>query len=197
LIIAASAVVFAVVLAVRFGTVVGLYEQLQSGILGAVALTIGQLALLPNAIIWCASWLVGPGFAVGTGSSIGPVGTQVGPIPALPLFGVMPQGALTLGFLGLLVPVLAGFAAGTLARRRMPATDAVQAGSGRLVLIAVGAGLVAGIELGLLAWWSSGAIGPGRLHDAGPNPWLVAACTAAAVGIPAIVGILTAGRRAR
>jgi hypothetical protein len=196
LVIAASGVLAAVLLFGHFGTVVGLYEQVQAGFLGATALTIAQLALLPNAVIWTASWLVGPGFAVGTGSSVSPVGTQLGPLPSLPLLGLIPEGSLALGFAGLLVPVLAGFfAAGMLRRRMARLRDGVRPSS-HLVLTALGVGIIAGVQLGLLAWWSSGAIGPGRLHDAGPNPWLVAACAAAAIAVGSIAGILTSRRDA-
>ncbi|HEY5221855.1 MAG TPA: DUF6350 family protein [Microbacteriaceae bacterium] len=197
LVIAASAVLVTVLLFGHFGVVVGLYEQAQAGFLGATALTIAQLALLPNAVIWAASWLLGPGFAIGTGSSIGPVGTQVGPLPSLPLLGILPQGSVALGFAGLLVPVLAGFLGATLLRRRMAHLPGAVLTSGHLVMIALGAGVVAGVQLGLLAWWSSGAIGPGRLHDAGPNGLVVGGCAAAAIAVGALVGILTAGRRAR
>ena len=56
--------------------------------------------------------------------------------------------------------------------------------------IAVGAGsaLVAALVLGLLAWWSGGAVGPGRLSDVGPDVWAVAGIAAATVGIGSIAG---------
>jgi hypothetical protein len=195
LVIAAAGVAVAILLIAKFGTVVGLYEQLQAGALGAISLTIAQLALLPNAVVWAASWLLGPGFAIGTGSSVSAVGTQLGPIPGLPLLGIVPQGSVVLGFAGLLVPVLAGYFAAALTRRRMARLPGGAPSAGRLTLIALGAGCVAGIELGLLAWWSSGAIGPGRLHEAGPNPWTVAASAAVVIAIAAVVGILTGGQR--
>jgi hypothetical protein len=195
IVIAAAGVIVAILLIAKFGTVVGLYEQLQAGALGATVLTIAQLALLPNAVVWAASWLLGPGFAIGTGSSVSAVGTQLGPVPGVPLFGIVPQGTVVLGFAGLLVPVLAGFFAGALTRRRMARMPGGAPSAGRLTLIALAAGCVAGVELGLLAWWSSGAIGPGRLHDAGPNPWMVAGCAAVVIAIAAIVGILTGASR--
>lgn len=197
LVIAVAAVLVAVLLFGHFGTVVGLYEQVQAGFLGATALTVAQLALLPNAVIWTASWLLGPGFALGTGSSVSPVGTQVGPLPSLPLLGVLPEGSVALGFAGLLVPVLAGFLSATLLRRRMAQLPGAVPSSARLVLIALAAGVAAGAQLGLLAWWASGSIGPGRLHDAGPNGFVVAGCAAAAIAVGALVGILRAARRAQ
>lgn len=193
LIVAGAALVLTVLIVVDFGSVVGLYERLQSGALGGAALTIAQAAFIPNFVIWTVAWLIGPGFAIGTGSSVGPVATQLGPIPIVPLFGVLPPGTLALGFLGLLVPLLAGFLAALLLRSHVNRSAAVH-GPGWVFVTAVGVGCVAGIELGLLTWWSAGAIGPGRLHDVGPNPWMVGLLAAAEVAIAAGIGMLAGGR---
>jgi hypothetical protein len=80
----AGVVVFVVVLA-HYGQIISLYESLQSGLVGGIALTVGQLPLVPNLVVWAASWLLGPGFALGTGSVVSPLGTQLGLVPALPL----------------------------------------------------------------------------------------------------------------
>ncbi|HEV7567274.1 MAG TPA: DUF6350 family protein [Microbacteriaceae bacterium] len=207
LVLATAAVTLAVVVLLNFGTVIGLYEGLQAGALGGAALTVAQLAFLPDLVIWAASWLVGPGFAIGTGSSVSPVGTQLGPIPSLPLLGVLPPGNLALGFLGLLVPVLAGFIAAVVVHSRPPRTITGQTITGQtitarpsggwLFLTALGTGAVAGIELGLLAWASSGAAGPGRLHDVGPDPWLIGGIAAAEVAVAAVVGMFASGRLRR
>jgi hypothetical protein len=82
-VVAISAVVVAVLLGLQYATVITLYETLQTGIVGGVALTLGQLALLPNLVVWASSWLVGPGFALGSGSSVSPLGTSVGPLPEM------------------------------------------------------------------------------------------------------------------
>jgi hypothetical protein len=147
-------------------------------------------------VIWMASWLIGPGFAIGTGSSVGPFGTELGPIPGLPLFGVIPSGGFSFGIVGILVPILAGFLAAALLRGRF-AEARRSHGTRWLFLTAVGIGIVAGIELGLLAWWSAGAIGPGRLHDVGPNPWLVGSIAAAEVAVAAVIGLVAGGRSRR
>ena len=61
------------------------------------------------------------------------------------------------------------------------------------VLTGLGMGVVGGALLGLLAWWSAGAMGPGRLALVGPNPLLVGALAAAEIGVAAALGML-AGR---
>lgn len=196
-VVAASAVLVAVLLVAGYGTVIGLYEGLQAGMLGGAALTIGQLAFLPNAVAWAASWLIGPGFAIGTGSSVSPLGTELGPLPSLPLFGILPQHTVAIGFAGVLVPLLAGFWVAVLTRSRLRRASATQGGLRWLVFLAIGIGVVAGIELGLLAWWSSGSLGPGRLHDVGPNPWLVGAIAAAEVAVAAAIGVAVRPRAPR
>jgi hypothetical protein len=195
-VIGVAALLLALLVFGSYGTIIGLYEQLQTGVAGGAALTIGQLAVLPNVVVWVASWLVGPGFAIGTGSSVSPLGTQLGPVPGLPLFGAIPTGDLAFGLAGLVVPLLAGFLAGALLRSRVEADVTLLDGLRTRILTAAGIGVVAGLQLGLLAWWSSGSLGPGRLHDVGPNPWLVGVLAAVEVAVGAAVG-LVAGARAR
>jgi hypothetical protein len=64
-----------------------------------------------------------------------------------------------------------------------------------LVLTAIGIGIVGGVTLGVLAWASAGAVGPGRLAQVGPNPWLVGGFAALELGAAAAVGILSARGR--
>ncbi|KQX07871.1 MULTISPECIES: cell division protein PerM [unclassified Leifsonia] len=190
-IIGAASVVVAVMLVTHYATVTALYESLQAGILGGVAITLLQLALLPNLVIWSAAWLIGPGFLIGTGTSVAPGGTVLGAVPGLPVFGALPQGEPAIGVLGLLVPLALGALAGWLASRRMPAAAT------RLELAAVGAGIgvLAGLALGILAWWSGGAIGPGRLSSVGPDPWSVGLIAAAEIAVPAVLVLVVTGWR--
>jgi hypothetical protein len=181
----------------NFATVIGLYETLQADVGGGIALTIGQLAFIPNLVIWAASWLVGPGVALGTGTGVSPLGTTLDVVPGLPIFGALPQGTLEFGFLGLLVPVLVGFVVAVLVRQGIDKRPNAPHGRVRMLITGGLVGVVAGILLGLLAWWSAGAMGPGRLADVGPNPLLVGALTVLEVGIAAALGMLVGGRRAR
>lgn len=194
IVIGASALILALLIFGNYAAIISLYEQLQTGVAGGVALTVAQLAFLPNLVIWLMSWLVGPGFAIGTGSAVSPIGTALGPLPGVPLFGVIPAHGYSFGLVGVLVPLLAGFVAAALLRATRKAhVDGPLA----LFLTALGIGVVAGIQLGLLAWWSSGALGPGRLHDVGPNPWLVGAIAAGEVAVAAVIGLLAGGRARR
>jgi Family of unknown function (DUF6350) len=185
-----SGILLAVMLVGNYAQIVALYEGIHSGVLGGVAVTLAEVSFLPNLIVWTGAWLVGPGFAIGAGSSVGPIGTSLGPLPAIPVLGALPTGDFSFGFLGLLVPIIAGFVVGVLIR---PAVVRNVAGRGALILTGVGVGVVGGTLLGLLAWVSGGAAGPGRLAEVGPDALLVGLCSALEFGIPAILGLL-AGR---
>jgi hypothetical protein len=190
-VLAVSAVAVAALLLTSYAKVITLYETVHAGVLGGIAITVGQLALLPNAVIWAASWFVGPGFAIGSGSAVTPFGTSLGPLPAVPMLGALPSGTqLGWGFLGLLIPVLAGFFAGVVIRVRLVRQLDVERRGRWLVLAGVLTGVAGGILLGLLAWASTGSAGPGRLVDVGPAPWLVGAFGALEIGIPAVIGLL-------
>jgi hypothetical protein len=141
-------------------------------------------------VIWAASWLLGPGFAIGSGSLVSTGGTLLGPVPGIPLLGALPSDAPAFGALWLIVPVLLGFVGAWL----VSSDPAVARAGGRgaswwaPLAVAVGAAAASATVLGLLAWWSGGAAGPGRLADVGPDPWPVAGVAAITVGLGALVG---------
>ena len=188
-IVGVAAIVVTVMLFASFGTVIGLYESSGVGVTGGIAVTIAQLAYLPNLVIWCASWLLGPGFAIGVGTSVSPAATLLGPIPGIPVLGAIPTGDLPFGFLGLLVPVLVGFLGAAAVRPTV-----VRAADGRglvlaLGLTAVGIAVVASVLMGALALAASGAIGPARLQEVGPSALPVALAALATTAVSAIVGM--------
>ena len=188
-----SAVTVSVLIALNYATIIGLYEAVQAGVFGGATITLAQLALIPNLVVWAAAWFIGPGIAMGVGTTVSPIGTVVGTLPGLPIFGALPQGTPAYGFLGLLVPVLIGFAFAVVTRQRLDRPGLPERTTLEHILTGLGMGVVAGALLGLLAWWSAGAMGPGRLVEVGPNPLLVGALAAAEIGVAAALGML-AGR---
>jgi hypothetical protein len=187
----AASVVAAIAIAVSYGRVITLYQGLHTEVLGGAVVTLGQLAFVPNAVIWVASWLIGPGFAIGTGSSVSALGTALGPLPAIPLLGAIPSGSLAFGFIGLLVPVVAGFLAGAISGP----TLRWQVSGAPLLTSGLAIGVVGGLILGLLAWASGGAAGPGRLAQVGPDPWAVGGIAALELGLAASLGLFASLRR--
>lgn len=188
-VVAFAGVVVALLLFTSFAEVITLYEQSHAGIIGGVALTVGQLAFLPDFVGWATSWLIGPGFAIGTGSSVSPIATTLGPIPGLPVFGALPTSGHTFGLVWVLVPVIAGFAIGGSMRPRLVRALGAADSALHRALGGVVAGLVAGVLTGLIAWVSSGSFGPGRLADVGPNALAVGGFAALEVGLPAIIAL--------
>jgi hypothetical protein len=191
--IAAASVLVALLFVARFSEMIGLYEALHTEVVGGVTLTAGQLSVLPNLVLWAASWLVGPGFAIGVGSHVSPLGTALGPIPALPVLGALPSGQPEFGFAGLLVPVVAAFLTAVAVR---PALARAVGYVSPLIVIAVaaGTGVVGGTVLGLLAAGSAGAAGPGRLAVVGPDGLHVGLVAAAEFAVAAGIGLAAATR---
>ncbi|MGB3909183.1 MAG: DUF6350 family protein [Pseudolysinimonas sp.] len=190
---AVAALLVALLFVLRFPDMIGLYEALHTEVVGGIALTAGQLAILPNLVLWAVAWLVGPGFAIGVGSHVSPVGTALGPIPALPVFGALPTGDSAFGFAGILVPVVAGFLAGVAVR---PGLARALGYLAPLTVLgaAVGGGIVGGALIGFLAAASGGAAGPGRLVEVGPDPVAVGLVAALEFAVAIGIGLAAASR---
>ena len=209
--IAVSAVVIAGLVLVSFGTLVTLYESLQPGVWGIITLSIAQLALLPTAIVWGAMWMVGPGFALGTGALVSPLGTTVQAVPALPLLGIIPSsppvGAIMMVAVPLAVSFIAGVAATTMLVGRAPSKlwrDVGDTEFHHQPLVQVfAASAVAGV-LGsfggfVLASITSGAAGPGRFQNVGADPAQIALWWGLEIFAGVFLGLLSGalGRRSQ
>lgn len=194
-VMAISAVATAVLIASRYAEIVGLYEAAHAGALGGAAITLAQLALTPNLAIWAAAWFIGPGFAIGVGSSVGPFATTLGTVPVIPVLGAVPAQAPEWGFVGLVVPIVAGFFAGVLGGRRLGTVLGGHASTLTRVGVGVGSGIIGGVIMFALAAFSGGSAGPGRLSVVGPDPWLVGLWTAVEFTVAVTIGILAGGPR--
>ncbi len=190
--LAVSAVAVAVLLFAGYAQIIALYESLHTEVLGGFVVTAGQLAFIPNAVVWAMSWFVGPGFALGEGSLVSPLGTSVGPLPAIPLLGALPAGGLDFGFAGLAVPVVAGFLAGALVRSRVLRALGDASRALWFAIVAVAGGAVGGLIAGLLAAASAGAMGPGRFSAVGPDAVAVALAAAGLFALGIGIGLAAA-----
>jgi Family of unknown function (DUF6350) len=153
-----------------------LYEALQPGVSGGIALLLLQLAFVPNAVLWSASYALGPGFSLGAGSVVAPAATQLGVVPGIPLLGALPSPGP--GDLAQLWWLAAGAVAGAIAsgflRAARPAARFDEA-----ALAGGVCGLLAGALFAGFAWAASGDLGTVRLAHLGPRvlPLLVMAGT--------------------
>lgn len=114
-----GAVVAAVAVFARAGQIVALYQAGNVDVIGAVVLTLAQLAYAPTLAVWGGAFAAGPGFLVGEGASVSPAGTQVGVIPGIPALGAIPESTTSWLLLLALAPVALGAFAGWIARSRV------------------------------------------------------------------------------
>lgn len=179
-----GAAVTALGFALRGGGIVALFEAAHLDFVGVVVMGLGQLAYLPTLVAWGAAYAAGPGFALGSGATVSPGGTNVGVVPGIPVLGAVPESPSAWLLLLALGVVAAGALAGWVARARLRAADGDEPITGR---IAVFVTLVAGSGGGaaLLAAVSSGSLGPARLEHVGPAAGTLALVVAVEVALGA------------
>ena len=144
---------------------------------GGLALAVMCLLSVPTLVLWATSVLIGPGFVLGTDTSVDLTGSHLGAVPGFPPLAALPAPGEFSGWVFVLglVPLLAGIVAGFKTDPPVPG-DSDSALLHRLGHGAA-AGAVAGLVVGLAVAVSGGGIGPGRMADAGPpvlTPLLVA-----------------------
>ncbi len=152
--------------------------------------------MLPNLVAWAGAWLVGPGFAVGEGSTFAPGGSEPGALPAIPLLGALPGDDWT-NALTPWVPagvVALGVVAGVFVWRRLRDVTGTHPDDvvpwSAVVLALAGVALASGLLVGLVSWLAGGAVGPGRLEVVGADALLVGALAAAEIGGGAALAVL-------
>lgn len=173
--LAAGALLGAVSLLRHLDDAAELARATAPGVVGGVALLLLGLALVPNAVVFGAAWVAGPGFAIGAGTVVSPLSHELGAVPALPLLAVLPSGPTPalLAAVVLAVPVLAGVLAGRCVTAAGPLPAARDAAL---------TGPLAGAAMALLCLLAGGPLGDGRLTDVGPTAWVVGLVVAAQVG---------------
>jgi len=167
--VAVGAAVTAIGVVAAGGRMVALFEAAHVDLAGAIVVGLGQLAYLPNLVIWGAAYAAGPGFALGEGTTVSPGGTDLGVIPGIPVLGIIPEEPSAWLLLLALLVVAVGAAAGWIARIRLLAAHRGEEPFGpRVIVLAV---VVAGSAAGaaVLAVVGSGALGPDRLQQTGPS----------------------------
>ena len=183
--LAVAAVAFLAALVVDFGTAVNVMSRLHTDAGDATVYVVATATVVPNAVLFSASYLLGPGFTVGIGTLVSPAVVQLGPLPMFPLLAALPDSGTppvwTAYLLGL-GPLVAALAAAW-SQRRLP-TQRWEEG----MLRGCAGGVLAGIVLALLAAVSGGAVGPGRMRAVGPDTVDVLVHAVTAFGIGGLVG---------
>jgi len=197
LMLGAGAVLAGVTTAVNGGDASQTLASYGTGVAGQAGLTLVCLAYAPNVAVWSASYLIGPGFAVGVDTTVRTSDVTLGALPAVPVFAGLPADPVGGAWMVLLgAPLAAGMLAGwLLARRRLrerPRRNEPPATWPRLLGAAALAGPVAGVVLGTAAYASAGPLGAGRLAVMGPVAWQVALVATGVVALGAVLGAASA-----
>ncbi|MBB3041651.1 DUF6350 family protein [Nocardioides soli] len=181
----ASTVLFLAALVADFGTAVNVMSRLHAGVGDAAIYTTLTATLVPNAVVYAGSYLLGPGFLVGTGTLVSPSLVSLGPVPMFPLLAALPDNGATPAWAAYLiaVPPLTAAVAAAAAQRRIP-TLRWEEGAVRGCV----GGVLAGLLLGVLTVVSGGAAGPGRMREIGPDSMDVLVHAVTAFGIGGVVG---------
>lgn len=181
----ASALLFFGALIADFGTAVNVMSRLHTSAGDATVYTALTLTLVPNAVVYAGSYLLGPGFLVGAGTLVSPTLVVLGPLPMFPLLAALPDDGAAPGWAAYLiaVPPLVAAVVAARAQRRAP-TLRWEEGALRGCV----GGVFAGIMLGVLTAVSGGAAGPGRMREIGPEAIDVLVHAVTAFGVGGLVG---------
>ncbi len=174
-----------VAFAVDLATAVNVLSELRLSGGEVVVFVMVSLLALPNATLFSASYLLGPGFTVGAETLVSPSVVTTGALPAFPLLAALPDSGPVPGWTVWLiaVPPLAAAVGAALAQRRRP-TVRWEEGA----LRGCAGGVVAGLLLGWLATVAGGAVGPGRMRFVDPLSFDVLVHAITALGIGGLVG---------
>ncbi|WP_045877503.1 DUF6350 family protein [Pseudofrankia sp. DC12] len=169
----AGALGLCVLLIVRAGSVTAAANGLGPGVVGGFGLFAGQLAVLPNLVVWAVCYALGIGFAAGPELTLTPTAAAPSSLPDLPVLRLLPTAPVP-GWAWLVLavaPLAAGVALALTVRRATPGG----ALGGRLSMVCAGT-VVCALLVGLLAAVSGGGIGTGPASRLGPAPgWAVLA----------------------
>lgn len=194
LLVAASSVLVAVALLADFGTAATVLSRLHADGAGGLMYTVVGAAFVPNALALTLGYLLGPGFAVGTGTLVSPAAVMLGPVPAFPLLAALPDDGATPGWTTALlgVPVVLAAVGVVLVGRLAPVTRFDHG-----ALRGLGAGLGAALIVTLLVALAGGAVGPGRMADVGAPVLDTFGAAAVSLGGGGLIGGLVAAWRSR
>jgi hypothetical protein len=173
-VVATGAALVAASLMADFSQVSVIARSVEGAGAAGLALLVVQVVLAPNAVVWASAYAAGTGFAVGVGTHVGPAGSTMGAVPALPLLAALPVSgpAPALAQMSVAGVLIAGAFAGVVLARRMDGTPQ------HLVAVWMAlTALAAAATFGVLCWLAAGSA-PGTLAQIGPQPAQSAAAVA-------------------
>ncbi len=182
----------AVLLAAGLGTVAiaiatdragfaALTESLAPNWTAGLGVFVLSLVLLPNAAVYAVALLLGPGFAVGSGTTVSAFGVHLDLVPGLPITAALPdEPAVPLAaIVALVIPALVAILVGAVVARRLDDDVRAAAAAGW----AATAGVTLAVAIAVAQWLAGGSLGNERLATIGAPP-LTTMVLAAAVLAP-------------
>ena len=158
-----SLLFFSVSLALHFSVLNNLITVLQPGVFGGILLLILVIATIPNMAVSSLAYLLGPGFAIGSGTLINPAVHRIGEIPAFPLLAAIPTNTNKFLFIGVLLGISAGFTIAFLMQKTERADDLLA-----LPIVIV----ISAVFLAAINFLSNGTLLGERLSVIGPSLWI-------------------------
>lgn len=176
---------FAIALITDLSTAANVLSQLDADAGATLIIVVVSVLLLPNAVAFSGSYLLGPGFTVGTGTLVAPSVVVLGPLPGFPMLAALPDEGSAPGWTAWLVvlpPLLASLAV-VLHQRRVPVLGYTDAG-----VRGCAGGILAGLVFGVVASLAGGSVGPGRMQDVAPYTFDVTLHAVTSFGIGGLLG---------
>lgn len=167
--------------------IITLSQSLQLDFLGLLVVFLLSVVLMPVVYIWALAWFTGAGFSIGAGTSVTPFETLLGPLPAFPLLGAVPQGWGWAGGFAPAIVVLLGVVIGVYGGAR---SELRRSSLGASIVVPVLAAALAGLAVAGLCALATGSVGPGRLGVTGPQPWPTGGLAALELALGLVPGVL-------
>lgn len=181
--------VLVVALALDLGTALNVMSQLGTDTGEGVLFVALMLLVVPNALAFTGSYLLGPGFTVGTQTIVSPTAVTIGALPMFPLLAALPDNGPTPAWAPWLIALPPLVAAWASARSVSAATRGLaELRWDEGLLRGLVGGVAAGLVFGLVAAVAGGVVGPGRMSDVGPLALDVAVHAVVAFGLGGLAG---------
>lgn len=186
--VAAAAALVAISMAISFSDAGDAYTALKLGFGDALMLTVVCALALPNAIGFAIAYLTGPGFAMGTYTSVTVSSVSLISLPPFPTVAALPDPGSQPGWLVILlfIPGLCALLAAARVQRELAGDD----GWDQVLLRGIGGGALAGVVVAVFAALSGGALGNHRLSEIGAGFWPVLLCAVGGMALGGALGSL-------
>ncbi len=181
-------------LVIHFTEVRSVATLMAPSMIDGLFLALLGVGYLPTAALWGMSYLIGPGFAIGSSAAISASSATPGRLPAFPLLAMLPSEPLPHAKLIIIVPIIAGIAMYLSLPRLHWAAQEVTFGaslrhmlSGYELAVTVVADFVLAVIVFVLCAAASGSLGTNQLVFVGPRPFEVATKAFEVCGLTAVV----------